>query len=51
MKKRNRLINIENKLVVTKEERERERDKLGYEINRYKLLHIKYKVKRIYCIA
>ena len=26
---RNRLINIENKLVVTKGEREKEKDKLG----------------------
>ena len=32
---------IENKLIVTKKERERERDKLGIGINRYKQLYRK----------
>ena len=38
---RNRLTDIEHKLVVTKAERKGGRDKLGYGINRYKLLYVK----------
>ena len=41
MQNRNRLTDIENKLIVTKKERERERDKLGIGINRYKQLYRK----------
>ena len=41
MQNRNRLTDIENKLVVTKGEREGGRNKLGVGINRHKLLCIK----------
>ena len=39
--KTNRLTDIEDKLVVSKGERERGREKLGYGIERYKLVCIK----------
>ena len=39
--KTNRLTDIENKPVVSKGERERGREKLGYGIERYKLVRIK----------
>ena len=41
MQNRNRLTDIENKLAVTKERREERGANQGYEINRYKLSHIK----------
>ena len=39
--KTNRLTDIENKPVVSKGEREKGREKLGYGIERYKLVCIK----------
>ena len=39
--KKNRLIDLENKLVVTVGEREQERGKIGEGDKRYKLLCIK----------
>ena len=41
MQNRNRLTDVENKLVVTKGERKVQRDDGGDGINRYKLLYIK----------
>ena len=40
LQNRNRLTDIENKLMVTKGEREWGRDKLGFGISRYKLYQI-----------
>ena len=40
MQNRNRRTDTENKLVGTKGEREKGRDKLGYRINRYRQLYI-----------